>query len=938
MPISPNEIKSRAKKFSKDWEGQGYEKGQTQLFYQDFFNIFDVPIKRVASFEAAVKTSDLRERGYIDLFWKGKLLVEQKSMGQDLIKAKDQAYKYFPYLSDKELPRYILLSDFQSFELYDLETQSELKFPLKDLHKHIQKFGFINGVEKKEFKDESPINIRAAELMGLLYDALRESGYSGHDLERFLVRIVFCLFADDTGIFHPRGIFEEFISKRTNVDGSDLGLWLSQIFQTLDTPVENRNRNLDDDLQTFPYINGELFQDRLELPAFNSLMRDRLLDACMFDWSEISPAIFGSMFQSIMDVNKRRELGAHYTSEKNIIKVIQPLFLDDLWSDFKHLKERKDNRRKNDLKKFQKHLSNLKFLDPACGCGNFLLVAYREIRLIEMEVIKELIDYERNPFGEYQAPLDAGDLSLVNVDQFYGIEIGEFAARIAEISLWMMDHLMNNKLSLEFGPYYSRIPLRRSPNIVVGNALEIDWKDVLDPLKCSYVFGNPPFRGSSYRTKEQKEEVKKIWEGVKKSGLLDYVTCWFKKGVEYSLSNKNMGIAFVSTNTITQGEQCGVLWPHLFKYGIRIQFAHKSFEWESEARGKAHVHCVIIGMTGNDKKECSLYSYKNPKSDYEVSKVSRLNGYLVEGTSQEISFRSRTPKGRLKMHEGSNPRDAARRKNPAGGHYPKTSNLILDKEHYDELLEKEPEIEKWIKPFVGSRELISGIWRWCLWLKNANVNEIRNSEAIQERLDRIRLGRSESSRKQTKDFVKYPTLFVDDMQPTETYLAVPVVSSEKREYIPLSFLPPSVVASGSLRIIPKAPLHYFGILTSTMHMAWMRTVGGRMKSDYSYSTGVYNSFPWPEMDDSKKEKISILSQQILDARKAEDATLEALYDPLNMPPILRKAHEVLDKAVDRLYRKKPFQDEEDRLKHLFNLYEERNPSETDKPVSAKRIE
>ena len=473
MPISPNEIRSRAAKFSRDWDGEGYEKGQTQLFYRDFFDVFGIPVRRVATFEESVKHADTSKRGFIDLFWKGKLLVEQKSKGQDLIKAKTQALDYFPSLKDEDLPRYLLTSDFQTFELFDLEAddpeEAELKFSLKDLAKHTHKFGFINGIEKKTFKDQDPVNIEAVELVGALHDALEDSGYTGHDLERFLVRIVFCLFADDTGIFEPRGIFEELVERRTSIDGSDLGGWIAQLFQTLDTPKGSARPNtLDEDLNDFPHVNGALFKDNLRLPSFNSDMREKLLDACRFDWSDISPAIFGSMFQSVMNKDQRRELGAHYTNETNILKTIQPLFLDELWDEFERLKARKDTRRKVELERFRDRLGELTFFDPACGCGNFLIIAYRELRLLEIKVVRELIDYERNSMGEFIAPLDVSNLSRINVDQFYGIEIDPFAARIAETALWMMDHIMNNRLSLEFGPYYSRIPLKTAPHII-GN-------------------------------------------------------------------------------------------------------------------------------------------------------------------------------------------------------------------------------------------------------------------------------------------------------------------------------------------------------------------------------------------------------------------------------------------------------------------------------------
>ncbi|MEQ1671923.1 MAG: type IIL restriction-modification enzyme MmeI, partial [Hyphomicrobium sp.] len=444
MRLSWNEIRIRAAKFSKEWEGEGYEKGQTQLFYRDFFDVFGVPVRRVASFEEPVKNLG-DKRGFIDLFWKGVLLVEQKSRGRDLIKAKTQALEYFPGLKDFELPRFILLSDFQSFELYDLEEDEATTIALGDLSKHVEKFGFIIGVERRSFKDQDPVNIQASELVGKLHDTLKEAGYTGHDLEQFLVRLVFCLFADDTGIFEPRDIFLDLIETRTRQDGSDLGGWLAQLFQVLNTPEQKRSKSLDEDLTKFPYVNGDLFLDALLIPSFDADMRQQLLDACQFDWSGISPAIFGSLFQSVMDKDERRAQGAHYTSEKNILKVIEPLFMDSLRAEFERLKGRKDNRRRSELQAFHLRLASMNFFDPACGCGNFLIIAYRELRALETELIRELRAYRA---VEEQGELDAAELSLINVDQFHGIEIGEFPARIAEAAMWMMDHIMNNRLSL----------------------------------------------------------------------------------------------------------------------------------------------------------------------------------------------------------------------------------------------------------------------------------------------------------------------------------------------------------------------------------------------------------------------------------------------------------------------------------------------------------
>lgn len=922
MSLSQNEIKSRAAQFAREWEGCGYEKGETQLFYREFFDVFGVPVRRVGSFEQPVKGLG-DKRGFIDLFWKGVLLVEQKSSGRDLRKAKVQALDYFPGLKDAELPRYLLLSDFQSFELTDLDTGEEISFKLDQLPDHIDRFGFITGREKKVFKDQDPVNIKASELVGALHDALEDSGYTGHDLERFLVRIVFCLFADDTGIFEPRGIFEDLITRRTNVDGSDLGGWLTMLFQTLDTETSGRPRTLDEDLAQFPYVNGSLFKDGLRLPSFDSGMREKLMEASAFDWSEISPAIFGSLFQSVMDRDERRNQGAHYTNETNILKVIQPLFMDALWAEFEKLKSSKGTRRKSELQKFQDKLGSLTFFDPACGCGNFLIIAYRELRLLEIEVVRELIDYERDSFGRFSAPLDVSSLSKVNVDKFYGIEIGEFAARIAETAMWMMDHIMNNRLSLEFGPYFTRIPLRKSPHIVQNNAIDQDWSEVLDPANCSYVLGNPPFRGHQYRTKDQQADMERVWGKTGQFNRLDYVTLWFRRAVEYASANKSIDIALVSTNSITQGEQCGILWPWMFSKGVHIHFAHRSFQWNSEARGKAAVHCVIVGMTFQEGRAATIYEYDHVRGDPHASSVSRINGYLIDGPQYSVPARSRPPAGRLRMNKGSQPTDGARLKKPGGG-YITRSNLILDDDQRTDLLAKDPAAEKWLRPYVGGDELISGQWRWCLWLKDAKPSELRSSPAIQERLERVREGRLLSPTPSVKAFAAYPWLFTQDRQPSEAYLGMPEVSSETRDYIPMAVLQPDVIASNKLQIIVGAPLLYFAILTSAMHMAWMRTVTGRMKSDYSYSPSVYNSFGWPVISDPQKVKIEKLAQEILNVRErffAAGQTLDDLYDADAMPRELRKAHEALDKAVDSLYKKGGFRFERERVEHLFKLFD-----------------
>ena len=913
MRLSWNEVRARAAGFAHEWRDAAYEKGETQSFYNDFFAIFGVERRSVARYEEHVRRLDDRA-GFIDLFWPGVLIVEQKSAGRDLARAYEQAGAYFDALPERDRPRYILVSDFRTFELRDLDERETIAFPLADLPAHVEAFGFILGVQRRTFRDQDPANVEAAELVGRLHDALDETGYRGHDLERFLVRIVFCLFADDTGVFEPRDVFLDFIETRTRADGADLGPLLTQLFQVLDTPEDARAAALDEDLARFPYVDGDLFREPIRIPSFTGAMRARLLDACRFDWSDISPAIFGALFQSVMEPAARRAQGAHYTTEKNILKVIEPLFLDDLRGEFRRLKARRDSRRRPDLLGFQQKLAGLAFLDPACGCGNFLIIAYRELRLLEIDVLKEVYDAD-----QFDALADT--LSLIDVDRFHGIEIGEFPARIAEAALWMMDHIMNVRLGLEFGRTYARIPLEKAPHIAVGNALDMDWREFLPPEDCSFVFGNPPFVGHQWRTKAQQEDMARIWGRKGQVNRLDYVTCWFHKAAQYAAANRSMEIAFVSTNSISQGEQCGILWPVLFARDLSIRFAHRTFQWTSEARGTAAVHCVIVGLTFAREDGRRIYEYDDVRGEPHASDVARINGYLIDGPQYAVPARSAPPEGRLTMHKGSQPTDGARVRKPDGG-YLRSGNLILDSRDRKELLAASPNCGKWLKPYVGGNELISGRWRWCLWLKDAEPSELKASKPIMERLERVRAGRLQSPTASVREYADYPTLFTQDRQPDTDYLAVPEVSSETRDYIPIAMLPPTVIASNKLQIIPGAPMHYFGLLTSAMHMAWMRTVAGRLGSSYSYSPSVYNSFPWPEMTDAQRIHVEELSQAVLDARATfPDSSLDALYDLDSIPPGLRRAHARLDRAVDRLYRRAPFASERARVEHLFALYE-----------------
>ncbi|WP_043999948.1 DNA methyltransferase, partial [Microcystis aeruginosa] len=580
MPLSWNEIKNRAIAFQKEWEGETSEKAESQSFWNDFFNVFGISRRRVASFEQPIKKAD-NKQGFIDLLWKGTILVEHKSKGKDLEKATQQAKDYFPNLKEHELPRYILVSDFQRFKLYDLDSGNQWEFELSNFVDNVHLFDFIAGYEKRVYKDEDPVNIQAAELMGKLHDCLKEIGYMGHNLEVYLVRLLFCLFADDTGIFN-KGIFWEYIDLHTKEDGSDLAMHIDAIFQVLNTPEDKRLKNLDENLTQFPYINGKLFEESLPLAAFDSKMRVMLLEACAFDWGKISPAIFGSMFQAVMNPKERRNLGAHYTSEKNIQKVIKPLFLDDLHREFEKIK---GNR--NKLLEFQKKIANLYFLDPACGCGNFLIITYRELRDLEILVLQELDKLDKTG----QLVTDISAIIQVDVNQFAGIEYDEFAVRVAEVAMWLIDHQMNIKVSNTFGQYFVRLPLKKAAKIVHGNALRIDWEEIVSKEKLNFILGNPPFVGKQLQNADQKADMNHVLGDIKGAGVLDYVTAWYIKASEF-IQNSLIRCALVSTNSISQGEQVGVLWQELYqKYKIKIHFAHRTFSWSNEAKGNAAVHC-----------------------------------------------------------------------------------------------------------------------------------------------------------------------------------------------------------------------------------------------------------------------------------------------------------------------------------------------------------
>ncbi len=923
MPLSLNEIKDRALAFSREWVGARAERAEAQTFWNEFFNVFGISRRRVATFEEPVKRArKLYEEkgekgGFIDLLWKGMLIAEHKSAGKDLDSSYKQALDYFDGLAERDLPRYVIVSDFARIRLYDLESGSQNEFPLKDLYRNIKLFGFIAGYTTQRIEAQDPVNIKAAERMGKLHDRLRESGYEGHTLEVLLVRLLFCLFAEDTTLFEPRGSFRDFIENCTTEDGSDLGPQLSHLFQVLNTLEEKRQRNLDEMLAAFPYVNGRLFEETLSIATCDRTMREMLLDCCALDWGRISPAIFGALFQCVMDEEgsaRRRNLGAHYTSEENILKLIKPLFLDDLYTEFADSK-----RSKNKLFELHKKISRMKFLDPACGCGNFLVIAYRELRLLELKILRAARE-----LGPTQ--LDVFQMINVNVDQFYGIEIEEFPAQIAQVALWLTDHQMNMLVSEEFGQYFRRLPLKHAAAIHCDNALRIDWNDVISVYDVDYILGNPPFVGHQWRNSQQMADMETVWGNEGRFGRLDYVTAWYLKSVKYVkgvdriaslLDNlpdmpkppsERVKMAFVSTNSISQGEQVGILWSELLRLGARIHFAHRTFRWSNEARGQAAVHCVIIGFALHDTDLKTIYDYPDINGEPHARKANNINPYLVDAPDMLLPSRTDPMPGIPQMKKGSQPTD--------GGF------LILDEDEKKDLLKKEPGAKKWLHQYMGGEELMQGTTRWCLWLKHISPAELKALSLVRERVAGVRAARIESPTKSVREFAEYPTLFTQDRQPNKPYLAVPEVSSENRRYIPIAFLSPSIVASNKLQIVVGAMLYHFGVLSSTMHMAWVRTVAGRLKSDYSYSPAVYNNFPWPtDPTDKQKATIEEAAQAVLDARAAHpDASLADLYDPVAMPPDLRKAHQALDKAVDAAYGKKSFASDAERVSFLFELY------------------
>ncbi|NCD35097.1 MAG: class I SAM-dependent DNA methyltransferase [Spartobacteria bacterium] len=901
MPLSWNEIKSRAVAFSREWAEETREDAEAKSFWDAFFNVFGISRRLVAIFEEPVRS--LKDTyNFIDLFWKGVLLAEHKSAGRDLEKAKGQAFDYIQDLAregrTQDSPRYVIVSNFARVHLYDLEAADQLvaDFPLKEFHRHIKHFAFFAGYKQHSFEEEPSVNIKAAELMANLCDTLEDAGYPDHYRQVFLVRLLFCLFANDTGIFDSKAF--DLLVEESASDGKDLGPRIAVFFDTLNIPREKRQTTLDEMLAGLPYVNGGLFAASLPVAHFNTAMHDALLDATRFDWSRISPAVFGALFQGVMEPRARRQIGAHYTSEANILKVIRPLFLNGLQDELK-----KAGTNHAALNRLHDKIAGLKFLDPACGCGNFLVISYREIRAIENNLLAAL------HHGHHI--IDISHLALVDVDQFYGIEIDEWPARIAEVAMWLMDHQMNCDLAEKLGQYFVRLPLKKSPHIHQVNALRTDWAKLLPPNECSYVMGNPPFVGSRMKNEEQKQEIHDLFTATKDCGDLDYVTCWYLKAAQYIQGTK-IECAFVSTNSITQGLQVGILWQALDPYKLCLNFAHRTFAWQSEARGKAHVHVVILGFSTIERAAKLLFDYEDILGEPLALVVKSISPYLLDAPFVYVTRQITPICPAPNIFFGNMPID--------GGNY------LFSATEKDELIIKEPPAAQYFRLYVGAEEFLNGKIRYCLWLKDASPVELRKCPTILQRIQKVRDLRLKSTAKATRQKAETPQLFFFISHPESSYILIPGVSSERRKYVPIGFMSKETIASNLVHIIPNASLYHFGVLSSAMHMAWMRQVAGRLKSDYRYSGNVvYNNFPWPDkVSDERRKGIERCAQAVIDERakhQAKGATLADLYNPITMPPGLAKAHAALDRAVDRAYRSAPFISERARVEHLFGLYQ-----------------
>ena len=886
--------RAAAKAFIEYWTGRGDEKQETQRFWIDLLrNVYGIaePEKAI-EFEYPVK---LEHVSFIDGYIREtRVLIEQKGADIDLrrgYKQSDgsmltpyqQARRYAGYLPHDMNPRWIVVCNFREFHIHDMNRPNDEPevVALADLEKEYHRLNFLVDTGDENIKKEMEISLQAGEIVGTLYDALLkqykdpESPDTLKSLNALCVRLVFCLYAEDAEIFGGHGKFHDYMLRHQN----DARRALIDLFQVLDTKPEHRDPYMDDDLAAFPYVNGGLFADEnIIIPRLDETIVDLLLHRASsdFDWSSISPTIFGAVFESTLNPETRRSGGMHYTSIENIHKVIDPLFLDDLKAELAEIQSiTVETTRKRRLKDYQHKLAGLKFLDPACGSGNFLTETYISLRKLENEALRSLSD--QIMLGDVTNPIQ------VSIGQFYGIEINDFAVTVAKTALWIAESQMMKEtedimhMSLDF------LPLKSYANIVEGNALRMDWESVVPKQELNYIMGNPPFVGARMMSPEQKDDLNSVFPGWKNAGNLDYVSCWYKNAADL-MDGTAVRSALVSTNSVTQGESVANLWKPLFEAGIHIDFAHRTFRWDSEAKMKAHVHCVIVGFSvAPNSKPKVIFTSDRPQI------AENINGYLLDADNVFVESRNKPICDVPEIGIGNKPID--------GGNY------LFTEEEMQEFVEKEPASKKWFKPWYGSQEFINRKPRYCLWLGDCPPNELRKMPECMKRVNAVRQLRLESKSAGTRKLADTPTRFHVENMPKGTYIVIPEVSSERRKYVPMGFMSPDILCSNLVKIIPNATLYHFGILTSNVHMAWMRAVCGRLKSDYRYSKDVvYNNFPWPTPTDEQKAKIKETAQAILDARALyPDSSLADLYDETTMPPELRKAHQQNDKAVMRAY-------------------------------------
>ena len=907
-----------ARDFAQRWKDKGYEKGESQIFWSTLLTeVFGV--EHVDTFLLYEQQVHLDHTSFIDaVIPSTHVMIEQKSIKKDLgepIKQSDgtplnpfqQAKRYAAELPYSQRPRWIVTCNFREFWVYDMEQPNgePQKILLENLEKEYYRLQFLVDEGNEHIKQEQKVSEEAGKLVGLIYDALLaqyhepESPETLRSLNILCVRLVFCLYAEDAGLFNSRTAFHDFLAQ---YPAKDLRRALKDLFETLDTPEDQRDPYLEDALKSFPYVNGGLFSNdtRLEIPQFTDELKELILSKASddFDWSEISPTIFGAIFESTLNPETRRSGGMHYTSIANIHKVIDPLFLDDLKAEFDAIKSiTNDKQQRQRLDAFQDKLASLTFFDPACGSGNFLTESYVSLRRLENQLIL-LRNKGQGTFGDIANPIK------VDIHQFYGIEINDFAVSVATTALWIAEQQMLQETQKIVSFNVNPLPLKSYHNIHEGNALRLDWSSVIAPDRLNYIMGNPPFVGYTYQSKEQKEDLAAIMKGF--GSNIDYVAGWYLKSAEMMMANPAIHAALVSTNSITQGEQVAAIWKPLSEqYGIHFDFAYHTFRWDSEADIKAHVHCVIIGF--------SIAGSSAPKrlylSDGTYAQCANINGYLLDAPDVFIENCKKPLCVVPEMVKGSQPTD--------GG------NLILSSEEKDEIVIKYPQIASYIHRFIGSDEFINNKYRYCLWLVNVSPSVLRTCPPVLERIEQVRQMRLSSPKTATQKWAEYPTLFTENRQPDSDYLLVPSVSSEKRRYIPIGYMTKDIVTSNLAFVVPQAGLYHFGVMTSNIHNAWMRAVCGRLEMRYRYSnTIVYNNFPWPTPTDEQRARIEATAQAILDARALyPDSSLADLYDEVAMPPELRRAHQENDRAVMAAYGFSTKMTESECVAKLFELYQ-----------------